>query len=208
MIIVGITGSFATGKTTVTRMLSKRGAIAIDADRIARKLIAPGGICVKPVVRYFGESIITRGAIDRKKLSVIVFNDKKALKRLCSIIHPEVIKRTKQIITYYKRHKRNSVIVIDAPLLIEAGLDRLTDILVVVKANRIRQIARASRHLGLTPYEVKKRIKAQMPIREKIRLADIVIDNRGSMQKTKRQVAAVWKKIKRLNVVRTKNKKR
>lgn len=170
--IVGLTGSFGTGKTTVARMFKKLGAEVIDADKIVHKFI---------------------DASTRKKLAKIVFKRKAYLELLCKIIHPLVIKRIKKEIKQLKPKK--NIVIIDAPLLIESGLHRIVDILIVVKAKKATQIQRAMRHMGLRKDEISKRIRFQMPLREKINLADFVIDNDGTIDETRRQVMDIWKKL-------------
>lgn len=170
--IVGLTGSFGTGKTTVARMFKKLGAEVIDADKIVHKFI---------------------DASTRKKLAKIVFKRKAYLELLCKIIHPLVIKRIKKEIKQLKPKK--NIVIIDAPLLIESGLHRIVDILIVVKAKKATQIQRAMRNTGLRKDEISKRIRFQMPLREKINLADFVIDNDGTIDETRRQVMDIWKKL-------------
>ena len=195
MLIVGLTGSLGTGKTTVASFFAGLGAKILDADEMSRQLTRRQGLCFKEVVRCFGKNILKDGSIDRKKLSAVVFNNPQQLKKLTRIIHPSVIRVIKKRLAVYKRNKSNSVVVVDAPLLIEAGLHRLADVLVVVKANRQKQIARVRKRLKIKHSEAVKRIQAQMPIREKMRLADAVIDNRGSLVQTKKQVEALWQKL-------------
>lgn len=193
MLIIGLTGGLATGKTTVAKMFAQLGAQVIDADKIAHKLISPRGACYTSIVRYFGGDIVTKGNIDRKKLSTIVFNNKHALRKLEGIIHPEV---KKNIFTEIKkRQKKNSIIIIDAPLLIEAGIEKKVDRLIVVKSSLNKQIKRSSARLKITKSEALKRIKAQMPLKDKERLADIVINNNEDLENTRKQVKAIWEKI-------------
>ncbi|HOW34884.1 MAG TPA: dephospho-CoA kinase [Candidatus Omnitrophota bacterium] len=199
MLVVGLTGSLATGKSTVAEMFRRLGGKVIDADDLNRKLLERGGGCVKPVLKVFGPGIFTKGRIDRRKLSAIVFNDSRKLKKLCDIIHPIVIRQTKQTITHYRKSQNKSIVVIiDAPLLIEAGLGIIVDFLVVVKANRRQQLARTVKRTGIARGEALKRIKAQMPLAEKIRMADAVIDNRGSLTRTKEQVKVLWQRLLRI----------
>ena len=169
--LIGVTGSIGAGKTTVAKMLKRLGASVIDADKIAHKFLDKAA---------------------RKKLAGFIFDDKKALGRLCGVIHPLV----KEEIARKIRKKINArAIVIDAPLLIESGLYRKCDVIIVVKAGLKVQIGRASRNLSIPEHEVKKRIILQMPLRRKTEYADFVIDNSGSLKDTGSQVKEAWRKI-------------
>jgi len=192
MYSIGLTGSFGSGKTTVAKMFESLGARVLNADKIAHKLIAKNGRCHKRVVKAFGKEILTRGVIDRNKLAGVVFNDFRKKKKLEQIIHPEVIKELKARLAQYKKNKRVKIAVIDVPLLFESGLDRVVDATLVVKANREKQISRNIKRRGLTRAEILKRIKGQLSVKKKIRLADFVVDNRGDSKKTRRQVKEIW----------------
>lgn len=198
MIIIGITGSFGTGKSAVADEFKGFGAIVLDADKIAHQALTPGAGPYKKVLRIFGKNILGQGGkINRRLLGKIVFPDKPLLQRLCAVIHPYVIKKIKEDIREIKRRRRDSVVVLDIPLLIEADLLNLVDRLIVVKAKRDIQIERAVKKTGLSKKEVSDRIRAQMPIREKIRYADFIIDNSGTKEQTRRKVKTIWEKIQR-----------
>lgn len=194
-LIIGITGSFGSGKTTVAGIFSSLGAEVIDADKIAHRVISPKTKVYKAVVNAFGRDILKKnGSIDRGKLSGIVFNDKELLGKLNKIIHPEVIRQIKIAIN----NSFKEVIVLDVPLLIEAGLKSMVDNLVVVKISRKVQIERLVNKTSLTKQEILKRIKAQMPLREKIRIADFIIDNNGTAGNTYKQAVEAWEKVRLL----------
>lgn len=176
-------------------MFSKLGARVIDADKISHQLITPRGRCFYQVIKAFGRGILHNGKIDRKKLSVIVFEGPGELKKLSRIIHPQVIREIKERIQFYRKNKKVNAVVIDAPLLVEAGLHRLADITVVVKAERAQQIKRLRGRMAISTSEIVKRINAQMDINKKIRLADFVVDNRGSLAQTEKQVKRIWQTI-------------
>ncbi|MFH1360440.1 MAG: dephospho-CoA kinase [Candidatus Omnitrophota bacterium] len=195
MLVIGITGSFGSGKTTVARMFEKKGARLLNADEMTRPLMRRNGECFQAVVRLFGQRILTDGRIDRKKLARIVFNSPKGLKKLCNIIHPPVVRDIKKAIRKYQKNKAISAVVIDAPLLIEAGLHKYVDTLIVVKANRALQIKRIVERKGICPADIKKRIRAQLSMREKIRCADIMIDNRNRLAQTEKQVEDIWLRL-------------
>ena len=195
MLIVGLTGSLATGKSTVADMLRELGAKVLDADKMAHHLMRPGAPCFKSIVRSFGRGILGRGTIDRKKLASIVFNNGAALQKLEEIIHPRVIKKIKAELIRLEKAGRTQVVVIDAPLLMEAGLHRVADVIVVVKATQSQQIERAAKHLRITTSEAVRRIRAQMPLKEKVRLSDFVITNTTDLNQTRQRVQMVWFKL-------------
>lgn len=191
-IIFGLTGSFGSGKTYVAQVLKAYGAAIIDADKIAHGLLKPGTCVYKKVVRAFGNEILRKDkSIDRARLGVIVFGNRRLLKNLNAIVHPEVIRIIRRDI----RAIRHKPVVLDAPLLIEAGLHRLADKLIVVKLNRVKQIARLRRKTSLPLADIKMRINAQMPLEDKVRLADFVIDNNGTREETRMRVETIWNKI-------------
>lgn len=192
--VIGLTGSFGSGKTTVAKLLRLRGFELIDADRISRDLFSPGTKVYQKTVESFGNGIIKKDkAIDRLKLARLVFQEKKLLHKLNSIVHPEVIR----IITDKIGKSSRRFIILDAPLLIEAGLTNLVDKLIVVNINRKEQLHRLLKRTSLNKTEILKRINSQLSLDKKVRLADFVIDNSGTLNQTKRQVKAIrrllWK---------------
>ncbi len=196
MIVVGVTGGLATGKTTVAGMLAQKGARVLDADTIAADGMRPGQKIFKKVVRRFGPGVVTDGKIDRRALADIVFRDETQRRILEGIVHPYVAAELKKELNALRREKAE-VVVLDVPLLFESGFDRMTDIAIVVKADRATQIARSMKRLSLPRGEAIRRIRAQMPIKEKMRRADIVIDNKGSSGETRKQVNRVWDMLRR-----------
>ncbi len=190
-IIIGLTGSFGSGKSTVARIFARHGAAVVDADRLAHRLIAPGTDIYRKVVKAFGAGILDRkGKIAREKLGRLVFRDKGKLELLNRMIHPEV----KRIIRERIRAAQN-VVVLDVPLLFEAGMDRLCNKTIVVFCDRTVQLRRLSLKRGLTTPEALLRLNSQMPLEKKVRLADFVIDNSGSIKKTKKQVSELRRKL-------------
>ncbi len=194
--VIGITGGFGSGKTFVASMFGKLGAKVIDADRIAHEVIRKGSPEYKRIVKLFGKGIISRnGEIDRKKLGAIVFSRPKLLSKLNRIVHPEVIRRIKSEIVSERVSglAGERVIVIDAPLLIEAGLDKLVDKLVVVKCQKRRQIERCQEKFCLQKEEISQRIASQIPLKKKIQMADLTIDNSRTRALTEKQVRKAWR---------------
>ena len=193
MKVIGLTGSFGTGKTFTASIFKSFGAKIIDADKIAHDVIARGSNVYKKIVAAFGASILDKwGNINRARLAALAFSKKTSIKKLNDIVHPEVVKL---IIDEIRRAAPDDVVVIDAPLLIEANLHNIVNELVVVKASKERQIERCTKKLGIKKDDMLKRIKYQMPLAEKIELADFVIDNNGTKAETKKQVSKVWREI-------------
>jgi dephospho-CoA kinase len=194
MHVVGITGSFGTGKTTVAKLFKQLGAKIIDADSIAHGLIKVNTPTYKSLIRSFGKGILKDNSrdIERKKLAKIVFANKKLLNKLNRILHPAIIKKIKDKVKLINKRNKPKVVIIDAPLLIEAGLLRLVDKLIVVAASRGVQVLRLKKRAGISKKEIEARINSQIPMREKIKSADFVIDNNGSLTYTKKQVREVW----------------
>lgn len=192
-LIIGVTGSFGTGKSTVAGFFKKQGARVFDADKIAHEALF---VRCEKIVKIFGKGVLKKdGEINRKKLGEIVFKNKALLRKLNSIVHPYVIKRIKEEIKKIRRSKKQTVVVLDVPLLIEAGLQGLVDKLIVVKAGLGQQIERCRKDYNLSGNEILERINAQMPIREKIRFADFVIDNSKSRERTRGEVKKIWERI-------------
>lgn len=193
MKIIGITGSFGTGKTYVASIFRSLGAKIIDADRIAHEAIKKGSPAYKRIVSAFGKEILSKdGNVARAVLAEKVFGDKRNLRRINKIVHPYVIRSIRQKI---KKVGRDEIIVIDAPLLVEANLTGLVDALVVVKSSRKSQIERCSKKFCIYKKDVLKRIDSQISLEKKLRLADFVIDNSGARSETKIQVRKVWRQI-------------
>lgn len=195
-LVLGITGSFGSGKTTVASLFHKgRSASLIDADKIASQYIKPGSPAYKKIIRFFGTRLLKADKeINRSLLAGIVFNDLKLLSRLNKIVHPYVIKEIKEKIGTLKAE----LVILDAPLLIEAGLKDLVDKLVVVTITRNAQIKRLKAKTHFTLKQILARIRSQAPLRTKARLADFIIDNSSTLEHTIKQVEAIrrllWKK--------------
>ena len=192
-IVVGITGGLACGKTTAAGMLAGKGAFVIDADKIAHRLLKEDARVKKRIINAFGRHILKDKEIDRVKLRREIFADKRKLERLNRIMHPLIVERIEEEIA---RH-RGGVLVIDAPLLLEAGTTKLVDIVVLVEAGVEERIERAAKR-GISESEAKRIIKHQMPFDEKFKLADFVINNKGHIKNAKEGVGKLWKRIQEL----------
>ena len=196
-IIIGVTGSLGTGKSTVAGIFKRLGAKVLDADKLAHQALEMGTAAYRKVIEEFGRSILeTSGRVNRTKLAEAVFVNKISLDKLCKIIHPAVIKKIEKSIKNASRAGNIPAIVIDAPLLIEAGLHNKTDFLIVVKTTSRIQIERAMKKTGLSASEVVRRIKSQMPLSRKLEMADYIIDNEGNKKNLKLTVKKIWEAMK------------
>lgn len=190
--IVGLTGGLATGKTTVAKIFKELGAEVVDADIIAREIVRKGTEVFDEIVKVFGEGIIgEEGELDRKKLASIIFCDEEAREKLNMITHPPIRKRIVEEIARLKESKR--IIVLDVPLLIEAGFSDLVDVVVVVSAGEEEQIRRVMKRDGIKREEALLRIRSQLPLQSKLDAADYVIDNSGPLDRTRMEVRRVWR---------------
>lgn len=167
----------------------------IDADRISSDLMAPRGKCFKAITKEFGTEIIQGGEIDRRKLAGIVFAQPQKLKKLNAIVHPMVRKEIERQLAGLRKGKQTDLVVLDVPLLIEAAWHRDVDAVVVVKTNRPTQINRIRRRTSLSQADIIRRIRQQMPMRDKLKYADFTIDNSGTLSQTRGQVRQVLQNI-------------
>jgi dephospho-CoA kinase len=191
-VVVGLTGSFGGGKSTVSRMLISLGARVIDADKIAHSCLKPGGKVYKKVISSFGPSIIGKNKeIDRRKLGKIVFSAKKQLKKLNNIIHPEILRAIKLKLAGIKK----GVVILDAPLLLEAGLRNTVSKLIAVRIDKKTRLERLLKKTSLSRRDILKRIKFQIPQDVKLRSANFIIDNSGTLRETKKQVLEIRRKL-------------
>jgi len=191
-IVIGVTGTFGSGKSTVSRFLKAFGLKIIDADKIAHGYLLPKTKTYKAIVDFFGKGILgPKHKISRKRLGDLVFSNQRLLEKLNSIVHPSIIRDIKLKL---KKIKKGAV-VLDAPLLLEAGLRNLVDNLIVVIIDRDELIRRMIRKTYLKKTQIIERIKTQIPMRRKARAADFIIDNSGSFRNTKKQVKSILGKI-------------
>jgi dephospho-CoA kinase len=193
-LVLGLTGTIGSGKSTVARMFKTKDSLLIDADKLAHDSFRIGSSVYKQVVAYFGEGILRPDKrIDRAKLAAIAFVNKAALIKLNKIVHKAVIAEIKRLV----KDSGKKLVILDAALLIEAGLKKMVDKLVVVKAGRQQQILRSQRRLGLSKDEVSQRMKYQISQSAKLRLADFIIDNSGLISKTRKQVSEIRRALAR-----------
>lgn len=192
--IIGLTGGIASGKSTVAKMLKEKGAHLLDADVLAREAVEPEQPAWREIVDWLGESILLPDRnIDRAKLAGLVFNDRRMLEKLNHIVHPWVGARFMEQAETLKQQDPHGVIVYDVPLLIEAGLKRAVDCVLLVHVPRDTQIARLQQRDGLSRSQAEARLNSQLPLDEKKKHADYTIDNRGTQVETARQVDRFWK---------------
>ncbi|MEU0411651.1 dephospho-CoA kinase [Streptomyces griseorubiginosus] len=190
MLKVGLTGGIGAGKSEVSRLLVEHGAVLIDADRIAREVVAPGTPGLAAVVEAFGEEVLAEdGGLDRPKLGSIVFADPDRLAVLNSIVHPLVGTRSREL---ESAAAEDAVVVHDVPLLAENSLAPLYDLVVVVDASPATQLDRLVRLRGMTEQDARARMAAQATREKRLEIADIVIDNDVPLDDLHRRVREVW----------------
>jgi dephospho-CoA kinase len=199
MILVGLTGGIASGKSLVAKLFKDLGAYVIDADAIAHEVIQPGTPAYQEIIQQFGEGILRKdGTIDRSSLGQMVFGDPTRRAVLESIVHPRVFvaeeARRREIV----RQDPEAVIIFDAPLLIESRAHELMDRVIVVYADRKTQLKRLKERDHLDPEEAKRRISAQLPLSDKKVYADYVIDGMASPQEVASQTEAIYQELRAL----------
>lgn len=191
--VIGLTGGIASGKSAVSAVLKELGAEVIDADIISRQVVEPGLPAWQQIVDEFQESILNKdGTINRKKLGEIVFADPAKLDKLNKITHPYIIAEIENLIAKHRSSGEKGVVVLEAPLLLELGLERLVDEVWVVAVHPTIQLKRLMERDKLSTRAAVNRIEAQMPLEEKVKKADRVIDNSGTLQETEEQVKKIW----------------
>lgn len=195
MEIIGLTGGIASGKSTVARMLREAGIDVIDADQLAREVVAPGSEGLRRVVERFGDDILDEsGALDRKELGALVFSDDEARRDLNRIVHPLVAQRFLERTAALEEAGRHRL-VYEVPLLFEGGLHQGMAATLLVAVPEEVQIQRLKERDGYDEEAARARIRAQMPLEQKRALATCVIDNSGSLEDTARQLSEAWERI-------------
>jgi dephospho-CoA kinase len=191
VLLVGLTGGIGSGKSTVARLLEKRGAVVFDADLLAREAVEPGTPGHAAVIERFGADVLAPGGeLDREALASIVFADPAARRDLEQIVHPEVRRLFAEGSEAYRDTDR--VVVFSAPLLVETGMHTAFEILVVVSATVATQIERLMRQRGMSEASIRARIDAQAPLEDKAAAADFIVDNEGTLDELESQVERLW----------------
>lgn len=193
--ILGLTGGIASGKSSVAGMFKELGIVVIDADQIAREVVEPNEEGYSKIVEVFGKEIIHKdGTINRERLGSIIFNNKVKREQLNNIIHPLIRQRMAERTKYYFQAGERTI-VLDIPLLFESKLTYLVDKTIVVYVNDEVQLMRLMARNKFTSDEAKSRISSQMPLKEKVLLADYVLDNNGSLENTREQLLQLLKDL-------------
>ena len=191
-LLVGLTGGIATGKSAVSEMFRALGAVIIDADVLAREVVEPGEPALAEIARDFGSNMIAAdGRLDRKALGAVVFADSARRRRLEAITHPRIRARFDRRLSDLAGQQFKGLVFFDAAVMIESGNYKNMDRLVVVVTDETTQIARLMARDGCTREDALARIRSQMPLSEKAKLADHVIDNSGSRAATESEVRRV-----------------
>ena len=192
MIIVGLTGGVGTGKSTVTGFFRELGAYIIDWDELARDAARPNLRAWKEIVEYFGKGCLNEDmTINRQKLAQTVFSDKEKVAKLNQIVHPEVFKEDARITDEIRNLDSDAIIIKDIPLLFEVAPPTFMKRIIIVAASEQTQLRRLKER-GMSREDAMNRIKSQLPLEEKIKSADFVIYNDGSLKETKKQVKEVY----------------
>ena len=199
MLKVGLTGGLASGKSLVGEALVSSGCFLIQADELGHEALAPGGASYDAVVREFGREILTGGgAIDRQQLGALVFASPERLARLNALVHPGVVRREEELIAEFAAREPRGIAVVEAAILIETGSYKRFDRIILVWCAVEQQVERALRRGGAEEDDVRARISRQMPLAQKRKFADFVIDTSGEKQDTLRQARAVYEALRRI----------
>jgi len=199
MLIVGLTGGVASGKSVISQILKEEGAYLIDADQIARELVQPRRPTWTALIKAFGKGIVQKdGSIDRKKLAVKVFSDPGQRELLNRILHPRIKKEMDRRLKAIGQKDPKAMVVIDAPLLIETGDHREMDKVIVVTSTEAQQMERLKERAGIDQEEARRIIASQVPTEEKLKVADFVIGNEGSLEDVERKAKEVFQALKRI----------
>jgi dephospho-CoA kinase len=194
--VIGLTGGMGSGKSTVSQLLAEFGAVVIDADKVGHEAYQHETKTWQELVAAFGEQIVAAdGSIDRKKLGAIVFGSPEQLVRLNRIVHPRMFEMMQERIQQY-RQQSVKVVVLDAAILFEANWTPLVEEVWVVVASEAAVVARARARTGLPEEQIRSRLRSQMPVEDKIKRADVVIRNEGTVEDLRKQVEGLWARIK------------
>ena len=195
MVVLGVTGGLGSGKSTVTRMFHQLGAVAVDADALAHEVIEPERPAWREIVTAFGREILNADrTINRRRLGAIVFADARRRRRLEAIVHPRVLRELRRLLRRLREERRAPVVVVEVPLLFEAGARGAVDAVVVVTAPPAVRRARLQRH-GWSKREVAARMAAQWTLSAKAALADYIVENAAGKARTRAQVKRIWNQL-------------
>jgi dephospho-CoA kinase len=194
LVVAGLTGGIATGKSTVAKIFEDAGAIIIDADKIARDVVGKGRPAYHEIVKQFGrEVLLPDGEINRGYLADIIFNDSDKKKALNRIVHPFVLQAMAEKLEQLEKDTPDAVVILDVPLLIESGMHKdMSDVIVVYAPEHV-QIKRLMARNNISETDALSRISSQMPIEEKKNLASILIDNSDTKERTRERTLEVYK---------------
>jgi dephospho-CoA kinase len=191
VLLVGLTGGIGSGKSTVARLLERRGAAVIDADQLAREAVAKGTPGFERVVDAFGpEVVMAAGDLDRSALAARIFSDPAQKATLEAIVHPEVARRFGELVDAYRATDR--IVVYVTPLLVELGSASAFDVVVIVTASPHLRVSRVASDRGLSPDEIRGRMAVQATDEQRMEFADVLIDNDGSLADLEPQVDRLW----------------
>jgi dephospho-CoA kinase len=194
VLLVGLTGGIGSGKSTVARLLDRRGVVVIDADQLAREAVAKGTDGFAKVVKAFGDGVVgPDGDLDRAALAADVFSDPARKANLEAIVHPEVARRFAERLEPYRDTDR--IVVYVTPLLAELGLAPAFDVVVVVTASPRLRVSRVASERDLSPEDVRRRIAAQATDEQRAEVADVLLDNDGTLGDLERQVDRLWPEL-------------
>ncbi len=198
MLKVGLTGGLACGKTFVGEALASYGCLLIQADELGHAALLQTGEAYAPVVEEFGKDILAAdGEIDRRALAARVFGSPERLERLNSMVHPPVVRREEELIREFAEHSPDGIAVVEAAILIETGSYQRFDRIILVTCSQEQQIERALRRTGSLEADVRARLSRQMPLEQKRKFADFVVDTSGEKENTLRQTRAVYEALRR-----------
>jgi dephospho-CoA kinase len=199
MLKVGLTGGLACGKTFVGEGLVRLGCFLIQADELGHEVLAPGGEAYEDVVHEFGPEILgNHGEIDRPALAARVFGSPERLARLNALVHPPVVRREERLLEEFAAREPHGIAVVEAAILIETGSYRRFDRMILVTCLEEQQVERALRREGARLDDIRARLSRQMPLEEKRKFADFVIDTSGDKENTLRQTHAVYESLRRI----------
>lgn len=199
MKVIGLTGGIGSGKSTISRFLAELGAVVIDADKVGHEVFNPGTEAYRDVISEFGKEILSpTGEIDRKKLGAIVFNDAEALNRLNKIMHPRMYQMIEHQIEELRK-KRVDVVVLEAAVLIEAKWFPLVDEVWVTVTPESAVVKRLKEQRGLAEEQTLARVRSQLSQEERLKYADVVINNIGDLDEVKAKIKELWEQLHKRN---------